>query len=172
MTNQSTGAQFASLKCRLLCMLYEAVLLFGIFFAAGLLFDLITQNQDAHSLRNIRQLYLFIVLGLYFTYFWSHGGQTLPMKTWHIRLVSANGSAISLKQAGLRYCLAWMWFLPALGMSHLFELRHWPTVALFFAGLGAWALTSRFDVNRQFLHDRIAGTWLVAVPRALPAADD
>ena len=148
------------MKRRLFCMVYEAVLLFGIFFAAGLLFDLTTQNQNAEHLR---QLYLFIVVGIYFTYFWRHGGQTLPMKTWHIRLVSADGSAISWKQAGLRYCLAWMWFLPALGLSHYLELQHWTSVTLFFVGLLSWALLSRFDVHRQFLHDRIAGTWLTAV---------
>ena len=153
-------------------MVYEAVLLFGIFFAAGLLFDLITQNQNANNLRNLRQLYLFVVLGLYFTYFWGRGGQTLPMKTWHIRLVSVDGTAISLKQAGLRYCLAWMWFLPALAISHLFELGHWTSVAVFCAGLCAWALTSRLDVHRQFLHDRIAGTQLAAIPRAQPTTDE
>lgn len=164
--------QFASLKCRLLCMVYEAVLLFGIFFAAGLLFDLTTQHQNAESLRGLRQLYLFVVLGIYFTYFWGHGGQTLPMKTWHLRLVSADGTAISFRQAGLRYCLAWMWFLPALGISYFLNLQHWASVILFFVGLSGWALISRFDANHQFLHDRIAGTELVAVPRPLPADDD
>lgn len=150
-------------------MVYEAVLLFGIFFAAGLLFDLATQNQTVASLHNWRQLYLFIVVGIYFTYFWGHGGQTLPMKTWHIRLVSADGSPITLRQASLRYCLAWMWFLPALGISHFFGLQLWASAILFFAGLSGWALTSRFDSHRQFLHDRISGTWLAVVPK--PTSD-
>ena len=34
------------------------------------------------------QLFVFLVLGLYFSWFWSHGGQTVAMKTWHIRLLT------------------------------------------------------------------------------------
>ena len=33
---------------------------------------------------------MFVVLGIYFVWFWSRG-QTLAMKTWHIRLVDAQG---------------------------------------------------------------------------------
>ena len=156
---------FASLKQRLICMLYEAVLLFGVFFAADLLFDLITQGSDAGGLRNWRQLYLFIVLGGYFTYFWGHGGQTLPMKTWQIKLVSADQQKLTFRQAGVRYCIAWMWFLPALALTYVLQIQHWPSIGLFFAGIAVWAATIKFDRHGQFLHDRIAGTQLIALPK-------
>ena len=156
---------FASLTQRLVCMLYEAVLLFGVFFAAELIFDLSTQGSDLAALRNWRQLYLFIVLGGYFTYFWGHGGQTLPMKTWHVKLVSANQQKLSFKQASLRYCIAWMWFLPALSLTYLLQIQHWLSIGLFFVGIVAWAATIKFDRHGQFLHDRLAGTQLIALPK-------
>lgn len=146
-------------------MIYEAVLLFGVVFAAGFLFDVISNSTSPFALHNWRQLYLFIVLGVYFTYFWGHGGQTLPMQTWHIRLVDRNGHPVSFRQACLRYCLAWMWFLPSLALSDAFHIQNWPSILLFVAGMIAWALTSKLDQDGQFLHDKLAKTQLIAVPR-------
>lgn len=82
--------------------------------------------------------FLFVV-GLYFVWFWRRDGRTLAMKTWKIRLVSADGARPGLDQLILRFLLAW------------------PSVAVLGAGL-FWAL---FDRDRQFLHDRLSGTRLV-----------
>ena len=61
------------------------------------------------------------------------------MKTWRIRVVTRDGGALSVSVALRRYLLA----LISLGVC----------------GLGfAWALV---DKDRQFLHDRLAGTRLV-----------
>jgi len=146
-------------------MVYEAVLLFGVLFAAELGFDLLTQNLNPNDLKNWHHLYLFVILGVYFTYFWGHGGQTLPMQTWHIRLISQDNRPVTLKQASIRYCAAWMWFLPALVISFVVGAQRWPSVILLFAGMCVWALTSRLDPNGQFLHDRLAGTRLITVPK-------
>lgn len=67
-------------------MLYEAMLVFGVVFVAGLLLDTVTQSRHALTLRHTRQFWLFIVLGAYFIYSWMRGGQTLAMQTWHIKL--------------------------------------------------------------------------------------
>ena len=146
-------------------MVYEGVLLFGVLFAAELAFDLATQSLNPAVLHNWDKLYLFVMLGLYFTYFWGHGGQTLPMKTWHIRLTSVTGTRVAFKQACIRYCLAWMWFFPALAISAAFGIQRWPTMILLLIGMAVWALASRLDPDRQFLHDRLSGTRLTAVPK-------
>jgi uncharacterized RDD family membrane protein YckC len=86
-------------------MLYESMLLFGVLFIAGYFFDTLTQSRHALYLREARQWWFFAVLGLYFVWFWRHGGQTLAMKTWHIRLVKENGERVGLTQALLRYVL-------------------------------------------------------------------
>ena len=146
-------------------MVYEAVVLFGVLFAAELLFAVVTQNLDAQALDNWRHLYLFVTLGAYFTYFWGHGGQTLPMQTWHIRVTSADNRPVSFKQASIRYCAAWMWFLPAFVIISVAGLQRWPSLILLFVGMCVWALASKLDPNGQFLHDRLAGTHLIAVPK-------
>ena len=123
---------------RFACMMYEGILLFGVVFVADYLFDTLTQSKHALMLRHERQAWLFFAIGVYFVLCWRVGGQTLPMKTWHIRLVNADGSRIPLWKAVLRYILSW---------------------PITFTGIGyLWAC---FDRDRQFLHDRLVGTRLI-----------
>src|SRR5690606_42131994 len=51
---------------RFACMMYEAVLLFGVVFLAGYLFDTLTQSKHALMLRHARQAWLFLAIGAYF----------------------------------------------------------------------------------------------------------
>ena len=92
-----------TLKRRLASMLYEGLLIFGVVFVAGWLFDTLTQSRHALTLRHARQLWLFVVLGVYFVFFWCRSGQTLAMKTWRIKLVSRDSSTLPLKKAVVRY---------------------------------------------------------------------
>ena len=87
------------------------------------------------------QAHFFLVLLVYFVWFWSNGRQTLAMKTWRIRVQTADALPVRPAQALLRFLLCW------------------PSIAVGGAGL-VWAF---FDRDGQFLHDRIAGTRLVAV---------
>ena len=98
-------------------MVYEAMLLFGVIFTAGWLFSTLLQQRHALYLRGALQDWLFLVLGIYFTWFWTHGGQTLAMKTWRIRLVAADGRPVNIWRAMARYLLAWLWFLPGLALA-------------------------------------------------------
>jgi uncharacterized RDD family membrane protein YckC len=126
-------------KRRLASMLYESMLLFGVLFIAGYFFDTLTQSRHALYLRDARQWWFFAVLGLYFVWFWRHGGQTLAMKTWHIRLVKENGERVGLAQAMLRYVLCWFFNLTGIAFIYSF-----------------------FDKNGQFPQDRLAKTLLVS----------
>jgi len=79
-----------SLRRRLACWFYEGLLLFGVLFIAGYLFSTLSQSRHALDNRLGLQAFLFLVVGIYFTWF-GQKGQTLAMKTWHIRLVDAHG---------------------------------------------------------------------------------
>lgn len=129
-------------------MIYESLLLLGVLALTFLVPHLILGVVWGISVGNgFEWLHVFVVLGMYFIWFWQHGGQTLAMQTWRIRLVNALSDApISFKQALFRYTLSWfsVWF--------------------FGAGL-IWAL---FDRDRQFLHDRLAGTRLIFNAATLP----
>ena len=95
------------------CWLYEGMLLFGVVFIADYLLSALSQTRDARDNRLLQQLFIFVVLGIYFGWFWSKG-QTLAMKTWHIRVVDRLGQPITQMRALWRYVLSWLWFLPPL----------------------------------------------------------
>ena len=158
-----------SLKRRLAAMMYEATLLFGVVFIAGWLFSTLLQQRHALYLRYGLLCWLLLVVGAYFVWFWSHGGQTLAMKTWRIRLVTIDGQAVKIKRAAGRYLLSWLWFLPGLVAAWLLHAKAWMLLFIPAINIVVWALTIYLDPQRQFLHDRLAGTKLLKVPDILPA---
>ncbi|GGC04553.1 RDD family protein [Oxalicibacterium flavum] len=166
----TTDPSIPTIKRRLTVMLYEAVLLFGVLAIAGLLFSILFQQRHALYLRHAMQIWLLIVVGVYFVWFWTHSGQTLPMKTWRLRLVTADGHALPLRQAVARYLLAWLWFLPGLAIAWVLGARGWMAVAIIGANMAAWILSAHLHPSRQFLHDRIAGTRLIQLPKNPPVA--
>jgi uncharacterized RDD family membrane protein YckC len=149
-----------SLKRRLAAMMYEATLLFAVVFIAGYLFDTLTQSKSALMFRHARQAWLFFAVGLYFVWFWVHGGQTLAMKTWRIRL-EGRGGLVGYGRAIARYLLLWIFVLPTLGIAEAAGLTGWETLGVLAAALLVPPFYARFDRDRQFLHDRILGTRLV-----------
>jgi len=128
------------LSRRLASMLYESILLFAIAFLGVWLFQFAagTFQIDGWRLR-LLQVFLLALFAAYFLWCWLRGGQTLAMKTWRIRLVSKNGHArLPPKAALLRFLYALL-LVPS-------------TIGIF------WALVDR---DRQFLHDRLAGSLLI-----------
>ena len=146
---------------RMACWLYEGMLLFGVVFIAGYLFSTLTQTRHALDNRHAQQAFLFIVFGIYFTWFWSHGGQTLAMKTWHIRVVDRHGAPITQARGLLRYVLSWLWLLPPLAAGGISNLPAGELTVITIGWVLVWALLARFHPQRQFLHDAMAGTRLV-----------
>jgi len=142
------------------CWLYEGMLMFGVVFIAGYLFSTLTQTRHALDNRHALQAFLFVVFGIYFTWFWSRG-HTLAMKTWHLRLVDRRGRAVSQPRALARYVLSWQWFLPPLAVIAPFHLSAAETTVILTGWVVVWALLSRLHPERQFLHDALAGTRLV-----------
>ena len=123
-------------------MLYEFLLAFAVAFFAGWIFFFASGGRDAtHGwLRHAEQAFILAVLAAYFLWCWLRGGQTLAMKAWKIRLVD-----VTPRRGILRFVYAVV-FVPT-GISLL------------------WAV---FDKDRQFLHDRLAGTRLALVTAAPP----
>lgn len=147
---------------RLACFLYEGVLLFGVVMIAGLLYSVLTNQRHALQGAVGLRVFLFLVLGLYFVYFWSKRGQTLAMQTWHIRLVTREGSVPRWPRAAARYLLAWLWFVPALALLHFTGLKGGlPTTVTLLAGVLAYAALTRLHPERQYWHDAVCGTRLV-----------
>jgi uncharacterized RDD family membrane protein YckC len=150
---------------RMACWLYEGMLMFGVVFIAGYLFSTLSQTRNALDNRHGMQAFLFVVFGIYFTWFW-HKGQTLAMKTWHIRVVGRDGQALSQPRAMVRYVLSWLWFLPPLLITMPFGLAAAEVGVLLVGWIAMWAVLARFHPQGQFWHDALAGTRLVHAPPA------
>ncbi len=165
------GLTAPSLTSRMACWLYEGTLLFGVVFGTGLFFygllfaighlvPSFVPLRDAFNNRYALQAFVFFLLALYFTWFWAKG-QTLAMKTWNIRVVDAQGQALSRTRALWRHLLSWLWLLPPLGVGGYFGLQLGELSVILIGWVVVWALLSRFHTQRQFLHDALAGTRLV-----------
>jgi uncharacterized RDD family membrane protein YckC len=161
--------QAPSLRRRMACFVYEGVLLFGVLMMAGYLYSSLTQQR--HALRGTLglQIFLFLVLGVYFIWFWTHGGQTVAMKAWHVRLVDAQGRPVGQLRALARYLLSWLWFVPALASVHFAGLKGGlPIGAALLAGVAGFAVLALLRPDRQFWHDAVCGTRLISWQPALP----
>jgi uncharacterized RDD family membrane protein YckC len=128
-----------ALARRLASAIYESLMLVALVFVATWLFIAFFGDSTQGWRRHALQAWDIVVCGVYFVSFWTRGGQTLPMKTWRIRIVRWDGAAVGVARAIHRYVIAVLGFA-ALGLGFL------------------WALVDR---DRQFLHDRLAGTAIV-----------
>jgi uncharacterized RDD family membrane protein YckC len=129
----------AGLTRRALSLVYEALLLVAVLMIGALPFAMLLHDVERVAARPLFQLYVVVLAGTYFIWQWLRGGQTLAMKAWRLRIVTDRGDRLTLQHGFRRY-------LAALGGTVLFG-----------AGF-LWALVDR---DRQFLHDRIAGTRIV-----------
>jgi len=130
----------------MLCLIYEILLLTAVVLMASGIATWIGRAAELPEARGLTQFIVTAICAGYFAIQWCGRGQTLPMKTWRIRLQTISGHCLTPRQALLRMALATIGYL-ALGMSIL------------------WAL---LDQDRQFLHDRLCGTRLVTVAATDP----
>ena len=164
-----TPAPLAGSGRRLGAVIYEALLLVAIIFVTGFIaLPLITPGhaREVESLavpdtahRVILFCILFCVVAWYCVASWSGGRCTLPMKTWRLALVTDRGAPLPRRTALLRFLCACIG--PALALAGYAALRPLGLggQAVWLFGLNyLWALV---DPDRQFLHDRLAGTRIV-----------
>jgi uncharacterized RDD family membrane protein YckC len=158
----------APLLRRLAALAYEQLLLAAIVLLAGFVMVPFSSNVagsgaafalPSPAARAVSAGIVFAVAGFYFAWSWTAGRRTLPMKTWGLALTRVDGRVLDGRTAAIRYAAAWIGPLTALAAYE----------ALRPAGLGAHAawlfafnyLWAFVDPERQFLHDRIAGTRIV-----------
>ena len=155
--------QAPPLRRRMACWLYEGLLLAAVLAVTGFIFNALTGVASLPWQRT----FFFIVLAVYFGWQWRYG-QTLPMKTWRIRVVDGQGRPLSTACALRRYLCTWLWFLPPLAAVAPFKLHVGEIGVLVLGWVAVWALLSRLHPERQFWHDALAGTRLIAEPPAPP----
>ncbi len=123
---------------RLAAIFYDSLCLFSLFFLATLILIFFTKGESIASNNIAYDLFLVLITYLYFVWQWTHGGQTLGMRSWKIRLYQDDERPVSWLRASSRFALASLSFI-TLGMGFI------------------WAL---FDANRLTFHDRYSRTLL------------
>jgi uncharacterized RDD family membrane protein YckC len=142
--NASTDAlRPAGLLRRLAAMLYDALLLLALFMLAGGVALLATGGEAVPAGSVWYQAYLLLIAMLFLCGFWINGGQTLGLRSWRLRVESADGGPLDARMALLRFAAGF--------------------VALAPAGLGLFWLL--FDPERRAWHDRLSGTRVVLLPK-------
>lgn len=136
----------AHLGWRLLALIYDLLPVLAIWLAVAALWLLLRGGEAVRpgsASGWLELLGLWLATGAYAVLSWRHGGQTLGMRAWRLRLVGATGPPPGAGRLWLRYAVS--------------------CLSLLAAGLGFfWAL---FDRRRRTWHDIAAGTGVVRQPR-------
>ncbi len=135
-------ASYAGFWVRVAAGVYDALLLIALWIAATAV--LMPFSHGAiHSGTHWYQLYLLVVAFPFFGWFWTHGGQTLGMRAWRLRVFTRNGTALTWRHALLRYLAA-------------------------VVGVGACAiglLWCLIDPDKRALQDIVSGTRVLRMPK-------
>lgn len=124
---------------RLLAVMYDGFLLIAILFIVTAIATALNGGKAIEPDDTFYPLFVFVVFFLnylYFAWFWIHGGQTLGMKTWRMRLYPTDDKTIGWKTASIRFIGA---------------LISWGIFTLGF-------LWSFVDSRRHCWHDLLSGT--------------
>lgn len=140
---QHIGIQPAGLLRRLAAAVYDAVLVLALLMLATLLMIVARGGAPTGPGNTLLQVVLVITAAAFYVSFWTHGGQTLGMNAWRLRVEMQSGASLSAGTALVRFIAA--------------------LVSLACFGLGfLWQLVDRHKLT---WHDRIAGTRVVVLPK-------
>lgn len=143
---------------RLMGVVYECVLLFGVLWFADYLFSALTRFQgEAGPMRIAFQVFTTLVLAAYFVGFWAKGRRTVPMKTLGLQLLDRQGRNLTSARALARFGAGLGAIVLALGLGHEVHPAFYLTLFVPYA----WCF---FDPDRRALYDVLAGTRLVHLP--------
>lgn len=101
-----------SLPRRLAAIVYDGVVMIGVLFAAALpvvlLYDgaVATMHDNTVEASPLFRIYVLLVAFAFYGGFWTHGGQTIGMRAWHIRLVRRDGDPVRWRDAAVRFAAA------------------------------------------------------------------
>jgi len=95
-------------------IVYDALLLLALLFLAVAV-ALPLNSGEAITSGFIFPIYLLSVSFFYYGWFWTHGGQTLGMRTWKVRVRTFDNQPISWKNALVRFLSAILSWVAGLG---------------------------------------------------------
>jgi len=102
----------ASLWRRLFTVCYDGVIIFCLFLLFTAIILSLTPDHEI-KFKLLYQLLLGSIWFSFFAWFWLHGGQTLGMAAWRLKLVSIDEHPVTFKRVLQRWILAfpaWLCF--------------------------------------------------------------
>ena len=113
-----TKTKPVGLILRIGIMFYDSILLVAVLFFAALIVVPTFGITTEHPLFLLFKIYIFLVGFIFFAWCWTHGGQTLGMKTWKVKLVSEKHAQVTWKESLVRYLISILCWL-SLGIGFL-----------------------------------------------------
>jgi uncharacterized RDD family membrane protein YckC len=112
MSNSDTEIN-AGLMRRLLALLYDSILIIGIYMSYVILVTYLNGSALESQLEILFLQFSFIIfIFLFYCYFWKfNNGQTLGMQVWKIKLVSSSNEEININKMVLRCALSMIFSL-------------------------------------------------------------
>ena len=152
---------------RIFALVYDALLILAAIFVAfqpiPLLEDVIQKFPVTQVLTSI---YLMTIWFLFLGWFWTHGGQTVGMKAWRIKVLRKDGAEVTWIDATYRFILSNGAFILILMLVGLEVIS--ARVALILGGTifclsFLWAVIDR---QGRAAHDALSGTQLIVLRSA------
>lgn len=143
MSHDNSPLPRCDLGRRLAAILYDSLLLLAVLFIASALWLIPSGGEATEGQDPLLTLFLLLVAFAFFAWFWSHGGQTLGMRAWRVRLQNRRKGPLTLWQIMLRFLVA---------------IASWLVFGLGFL----WSLIDR---EKLTWHDRYSMTELVVLPK-------
>ena len=119
-----TKLRYAGLFRRLFAICYDCFLLIAILFIVSGIATALNDGRAVEPGDTLYPIFVVLVFGLsylYFSWFWTHGGQTLGMRSWKLQLRNLREGPITWLQvllrimtalpAGLLFGLGYLWML-------------------------------------------------------------
>ena len=157
--------QFNSVKLlrRFGAIIYDTFLLFAVLFFTSLAVVVPFKITIEHTLYPAYKVYIYLIAGLFFGWFWTNKGQTLGMRTWHIYVCQNNGKKLTWKHAMWRFILAsFFWLSPAFAYYlHTNDFTEWALLGI--TPLVANYIWCLYDKENRALHDIFSKTRLIMV---------
>ena len=92
---------------RLAALTYDLFLLLAVLFlATALLLPFTTGEAISPQQLLTYRIYLAVISFSFYGWFWTHGGQTLGLRAWHIKVLTNDQKPISWIQAFFRFATA------------------------------------------------------------------
>jgi uncharacterized RDD family membrane protein YckC len=145
--SEVTTADLAGFWVRFAAFVIDMVILVGASWAIALVVDKATGGRGLFEFASPSNRVLFGLTGafsiLYFPWFWKHGGQTLGKRVLGIRIIRTDARRLNWNVSLIRF---------------LGYVLCWGLLSIPFLLLG-------FDARKQGLHDKMAGTYVIVVPK-------